>query len=232
MGNKLYFCQVSLIPLEQPTSGELSDDVFRKCHFCEKSCQFSSEQLQLIHKLSGLNNFYCPFCLRHNLHTKANRDVLILSFRSIIGYFYFQNYLFCNNSKNKFWISEIEDFIKSHQQAGYVNPLFLYDPESMLWFVDFSKVGQGKNKLPLDEIVKTILSILTSFNLSKIVPNLNLSTFFQKYKEAIEDFYESRYQKILIPTFDECGVQDPYSFSFNCTRNFIFKDLEFKNKIC
>ena len=103
MGNKLYFCQVNLIPLEQPASGELSDDFFRKCHFCEKSCQFSPEQLQLIHKLSGSNNFYCPFCLRNNLHTKANRDVLILSFRSIIGYLYFQNYLYCN-SKNRIWI--------------------------------------------------------------------------------------------------------------------------------
>lgn len=229
--DKLFICQVKLNPLEPESSGELSDTIFRKCFFCEKSCQITPEQSFLIQKMSGPGNFYCPFCLRHNLHNKSSRNTLILSFRSIIGYLYFQNYLH-SMDRNKLWISEIEDHIASHEQAGLVNPLFLYDSETMLWFVDFSKVGHSKKKVPLDEVLKTVVSILTSFNLSKTVPNLSTATLFNKYSAAIKLFYDSRHRpenkKMLIPTLTGCGIMEPKVFSFDGTRDFIFEDLQLK----
>lgn len=130
------------------------------------------------------------------------------------------------------WISEIEDYILSHQEAGLANPLFLYDAETMLWFIDFSKTGHSKKKVPLDEVQKTLVSIMTSFNLSKTIPTLNSSSLFQKYNEAIKLFHSSRHRpqskKMLIPTLTGCGVAEPKIFSFDVTRDFIFEDLQSK----
>lgn len=232
--DKLFTSQVSLTPLDPESSGELSDIIFRKCFFCEQSYQTSDEDAFLIQKLSGPGNFYCPFCLRHNLNTKNNRDILILSFRSIIGYFYFQNYLHSTDSvdRKKLWISEIEDYISAHEQAGLVNPLFLYEPNSMLWFVDFSRVGKSKKKVPLDEVIKTVVEILAAFDLKRLFPSFNMNELFLKYKNAIQSFYSSRHRpenrKILIPTLTGCGLLDPKSFTFDETRNFIFEDLQLK----
>jgi len=229
--DKLFTCQVKLNPIDPENSGELSDVIFRKCFFCEKSHEINSEQYFLIQKMSGPGNFYCPFCLRHNLHTKNNRNTLILSFRSIIGYLYFHNYLH-SLDRSKLRISEIEDYIFSHEKIGLVNPLFIYDSETMLWFIDFSKVGFSKKKVPLDEVLKTIINILDSFNFSKTVPSLNSDSLFNKYKNAIKLFYTSRRRpenkKILIPTFNGCGVMEPKFFSFDETKDFIFEDLQLK----
>lgn len=229
--DKLFIRQVQLNPLEPEPSGELSDTIFRKCFFCEKSCQIMPEQSHLIQKLSGPGSFYCSFCLRNNFNTKNSRNTLILSFRSIIGYLYFQNYLH-SADRNKIWISEIETYIFSHEQAGLVNPLFTYDPTTMLWFVDFSKLGHSKKKVLLEEVLKTVASILVSFNLWRTVPTLNTTVLFQKYQNAINLFYNSRRRpenkKMLIPTLTGCGVLDPKIFSFDGTRDFIFDDLEIK----
>lgn len=229
--DKLFVCPVKLAELSPESSDELSDVVFRKCFFCEKTCQINFEQSSFLQKLSGPGKFFCPFCLRHNLHNKDNRDILILSFRSIVGYLYFQNYLYTLN-QNKIWISEIEDYVLSHKLAGEVNPLFLYDVDTMLWFVDFSRVGQSKKKIPINEILKTISSILTCFNLWETIPNLKTSSLFKKYNDAIKLFYESRYRpenkKILIPTLIECGIDEPTLFSFDDTRKFILEDLFIK----
>lgn len=229
--DKLFVCPVKLTALEPEPSGELSDTVFRKCFFCEKTCQINPEQSPILQKLSGPDNFFCPFCLRHNLHNRDNRDILILSFRSIIGYLYLQNYVYTLD-RNKMWVSEIEDYVSSHQLAGEVNPLFLYDSDTMLWFVDFSRVGQSKKKVPVDEVLKTVSSILTCFNFWRTIPNLNTASLFKKYSDAIKLFYDSRRRpenkKMLIPTLTGCGVTEPKSFSFDGTREFLWEDLSIK----
>lgn len=230
MSEKLSVCQVKLKPIPASPNGELSDKVYRKCCFCEKNCETSSSH-PLIDKLSGPGNYFCAFCLRHNLHTAANRDVLILSFRSIIGYFYFQNYV-NTTSGRKLWLAEIEDYIESHVEAGLVNPLFLYDPETMLWFVNFAKIGTSKKKAPLDEVHKTILSILTCFNLNDTVPGISMSSLYVKYKDAIDNFYRKRYRpadrRMLIPTLANTGVVEPKTCTLDRTRSFIAEDLRAK----
>ena len=231
MPEKLSICQVRLKPIPADPTGELSDKVFRKCCFCDKNCE-SGSLSSVIDKLSGPGNFYCPFCLRHDFHNRGNRDVLILSFRSIIGYFYLQNYVQAHAGK-KLWLTEIEDYIESHAQAGLVNPLFVYDPDTMLWFVNFSKVGNSKRKVPLAEVLKTVVSILATFNLSESAQGVSMAALYAKYKDAIENFYRKRYRpenrRMLIPTLKDCGnVVEPKSCSLDKMRNFTLDDLKAK----
>jgi hypothetical protein len=231
MARKISVCQIQLKPIPNPTSGELSEKVYRRCSFCEKTCEISSNNSQIINRLSGPGNFYCSFCLRHNLNNKGNRDVLILSFRSIIGCFYFQNYLQSVNGQ-KLWISEIEDYISCHQKAGEENPVFLYDPETMFWFINFSKVGIGKRKIPVDSVLKTIVSILDSFNLSENIPDINTVCLYQKYKSAIDLFYQKRHRpdnrRMLIPSLTNTGVIETKLCSLEKMRNFSLEDLKLK----
>lgn len=230
MTEKISISQVRFKRISASQTGELYEKTLRKCNFCEKTCEIGNNPV--VEKLSAPGNFYCPFCLRHDLHTGKNRDILILSFRSIIGYFYFQNYIQATSGK-KIWLSEIEDFVQSHIQAGEMNPLFLYDHETMLWFINFQKVGNSKRKVPVEEILKTILNILTCFNLSQTVPGLSLVSFYEKYKEAVDAFYRKRYRpdrrKMLIPTFKESGIMESKILNNEKVRNFTYQDLKIKN---
>ena len=228
MAEKVSACKVQIKPIISPISGELSDRVLRKCNFCEKECEYFTNQSQIIDRLSGPKNFYCPFCLRHGFNNRSNRDVFILSFRSIYAYFYLQNY-FCSTIGKKLWISEIEDYIESHKAVGLINPLFFYDDDTMLWFIDFSKVGNSKKKIPLDEILKTVVNILASFNFRENIVGMKLSDLYLKYKEGIEAFYQKRHMpkdgRILIPTLENTGAVYSKVHNIEKTKKFIFKNL-------
>lgn len=193
---KISYRPVTIKAIPPSASGELSEFVHRKCDFCEKDCEVTAPNYA--QKLS--DNFHCNFCLRHGLHTRGNRDVLILSFRAILGHFYHHHYL--GHAPERMWLSEIEDYAESHRHAGETNPLFLYDPETLLWFVNFSRVGTSKKKLPLENILQTVVSILATFNLWS--GPASMSQLFQSYKEAIESFYHKRSRpegrRMLIPT--------------------------------
>ena len=219
MSEKLLINQVILKPISDLENGELSNKIIRKCHFCEKKCDLSESSILFSNKLSGKDCFYCTFCLRNNLNTKNNKNIYILSFKNIIDSFYRQNYL----TVRKFWLSEINDYIQSHIIAGNENPLFLYDPETMLWFIDFNKIGSSKRKIPIEEILKTIISILTCFNLFENNVDVNTIDLYKNYKSGIENFYKKRQRPnswILIP---------PLSNSMNeRIKNFNFLDLKAK----
>ena len=221
MSEKLLINQVIFKPIPTLENGELSDKIIRKCHFCGKKCEFSENSSHLSQKLSGNDCFYCLFCLRHNLNNKNNKNILILSFRNIIGFLYHQNYV----AIRKLWLSEIEDYIDSHVEVGLQNPLFLYDPETMLWFIDFNKVGKSKRKIPVEEVFKTVIGILSCFNLSENIINIRMGSLYQKYQDGIEMFYRNRQRLdgILVPLLfvAESNFDDR-------TKNFIFQDLKLK----
>ena len=199
---------VKLIPLPPAPNGELSEHVYRNCHFCGKQTKLYPINCKINQRLSGHDRFFCNFCLSNDYQTKNNRNVLIMSFRGILGYYFHQCF---DVPHRRMWLSEIKDYEHAHVQAGIQNPLFKYDPESLLWFVDFAKVGKTKKKIKVEEVLKTVLNILSCFNLFQ-VPELRLYKFFNKYKEAITNFHNHRFRpankRILVPTFIHCGLGD------------------------
>lgn len=209
------FCvsSVKLTALAPAANGELSEKVYRKCSFCEKECLVQENTRQFTGRLAGPDRFYCVACLRRNCHTKNRRNVLILSFRGIIGHFYYTNYSLATTGR-RMYLADIDDYIDAHVKAGMLNPVFDYDPETFLWFVDFSRVGDSKRKVPVDAVIHTVVDILACFNLTETVPGIMASSMFAKYKEAILNFYHKRYRppekRMLIPTLTGCNAGDKH----------------------
>ena len=214
---KVYSAKIAFRALNDALPNELSSEVIEKCHFCSKKITINALNANLIKKLSGPEQTFCPFCLNHDFHTKKTKHVLILSFRSIIASFYYHNYLCANR---KLWLSQIQEYIDVHQQVGLSNPVFSYDPETYLWFIDFSKVGQGRKILPITEVYKTLINILFCFNLDHFFEINSQQEVLKKYKEAIELFYQKRYRpkkrRMLIPNFPTTLKLSPEKF-----RNFL-----------
>lgn len=220
---------VVLTPREEGgTNNELAEKIHFQCSFCGKQVGIYPMERALCEKLSG-EKFYCTFCLRNNHHTKINKHILILSFRSVISYYYHAKYLTASN--RKLWISEIADYIDSHWDAGLLNPAFLYDPSSFLWFIDFSKVGKDGRRMRLCEVLKTVANMLACFNLRQHIPEIKMGKYFYKFDEAITKFYKNRYRpadkRMLIPTLNNCGVFEPTtkSFTFDGSRGFTPNNL-------
>ena len=191
---------VNLVPIEKkPENGELAEKIYYECMFCGKRVGLLLHQRSLCEKLSG-SEFYCVFCLRNGFYTKNNRHVLMLSFRSIFGYYYYWSYL----NTQKMYYSQIEDYINDHIKIGLENPVFSYDTESMFWFIDFSKVGRGNKKIKLQDVLKTVTDIITCLNLDGNLGQGKSDIIFDKFKEAIEKFYSARWRPknkpALIPT--------------------------------
>jgi hypothetical protein len=151
----------------------------------------------------------------------------MMTYRSIIGYYYYAFYK--KPQKKVMWLSQIKEYVESHQKAGLQNPIFKYDPESMLWFVDFSKVGTGRRQLPLEEVYKTVISTLASFNLYDTCPHIRMHKLYDKYREAIEIFYKQRSRpadkKILNPTLIGIGLAENKDCPFDKPKEFSLRDM-------
>jgi hypothetical protein len=210
---------VRIVPIDENLDGELASVIHYECGFCEKTVGLYPAARKLCERLSG-SEFYCTFCLRHGFNTRSNRHVLPLSFRAIAGYYYYDKYLYATN--RQMWISEIRDMMEMHEKAGLRNPVFSYDPETYQWFIDFSKIGNSKHKLRIVEVYKTVLSVLTCFNLDDHIPGVKMAKLFEKYAVAIDKFYTQRYRpegrRILIPTLASCGPTESKKYSLDNTR--------------
>lgn len=197
---------IKLNPIQDKLGGELAEIIYYECQFCQKNVGLYQEQRKLCEKLSG-KNFYCSFCLQNGLNYKSNQHILIMSFKGIIGYYYHV----LHRQNKVLYQSQIIDYVELHRQAGLLNPVFRYDPESFLWFVDFSKIGRGQKKIPIKEALKTVVNILTCFELPRNIDHIYTSKIFKKYNEAMVKFYSERYRppnrKILAPTLSGCGGQ-------------------------
>jgi hypothetical protein len=220
---------IVLKSIESPLSGELSDIFIRYCEFCCKKCQNNSLNYNLCSKVSGEKHHYCEFCLRNGFCDSKRKNILMLSFKSIIAFFYYQNYL--NNLYKRMWYHEIKDLISSHKSVGLLSPCFHYDENTLFWFIDFNKVGENKRQIMIDDVYETVKQIISSFNLMHNIPFIDKDKFQNKYITAIQEFYEKRERPngklILCPTFAEClpeGTRVPY----DKIRNFSINQLECK----
>lgn len=199
----MYQNNVKLVPIENELDGEFAEIVGYNCDICDKFTLFYPPQRKMCEKLSR-NNFYCNFCLQNNFNNRAvKRDLLILSFRSIIGFYYLNYY-----TSKKIYYSQIESMIQSHEKTGLIYPFMKYDPETFLWFVDFSKIGRGQKKISVDELIAATINITSCFNLPIVIDGFKTQVFIQKFIDAIDKFYSNRYRpedkKFLVPTLLNC----------------------------
>lgn len=194
---------------------EAETQIFKKCNFCEKETLVLKDVY--LDKLCQPGKFYCRFCLRHYYNSKDSRNILMMSVRSVFGYYFWQHYY--SPARPHMWLSEIKDYINLHENIGLRNPLFNYDPETYNWFIDFRRIGDSKKKLPLIEVKKTLVEMLSVFNLHIHVKGLSMSAFYQKYSDAIDEFYQKRYRpegkKVLVPTFRQCGNPEWGNFNYS-----------------
>lgn len=180
---------------------------YRNCHFCGKETLLHSRVDRIIGGILKSNQFYCGFCIRHDLHTKKGKDVLVLSYRGIIGHLFYNGYLVKDNA---LYVSEIQDMIDLHVECGLLNPIFTYDPETYCWFIDFRKVGDTKKRrVSLDEVINTVNDMLSCFNLYTYAKEFKGSKLAAKFEEALVEFYKNRARpadkKLLIPTLVGCA---------------------------
>ncbi len=183
---------------------------FRKCNFCGKEALSTKATRPFTDALSGPERFYCTFCLRHKFNGRSSKDILILSFRGIIGYYYYAFYALSKTSL--MFISEIRDYVELHAKAGLQNPIFTYDPDSFLWFVDFTRVGKSKKKVPIEQVLGTIGEILLTFNLHETVKDIKPHVLYKRYEEAVLKFYHQRHRpegnRVLSPTLIKTGASE------------------------
>lgn len=196
-----------------------------ECGFCHKTEDVSPNNLLLNETIAG--SYYCSHCIRHGFHTRNNRNILMISFRAIPAYYYYYNY--STKGYKKIWLSEIKDMLELHAKTGLQNPVFSYDSDSYMWFVDFSKIGRGRKKIALQSVQETIINILSCFNLYKFLVNFRSSQLYNKYNESIVAFYEHRFllsnQKQLIPSLEDCADIDKKA-NIELMRNFSSKNLK------
>jgi hypothetical protein len=217
---------IRLLPVEEELHGELSDRIYYQCQFCEKQVGLQAPSRKICEKLSG-NQFFCTFCLRNQFYTADNRHILALSFRGIIGYYYYALY----NTK-RMWLSEISDYASEHEKAGLENPVFHYDHDTFMWFIDFRKIGRGRRKIRLNDTLKSIVSILSVFNIYHHAPSVKLHKIYGKFEEAIIKFHSERYRpegkRLLIPTLSGCIQEVTKNLNMEDTRYFLPQLLKSK----
>lgn len=194
--------EVKITKLKKCESNQLSNTFFKNCNFCNKLVEIYPNNFKSCLKISG-NKFYCPFCLRNNFNYKSNKNVLIYSFRAIIGYYYYKFYAVEDRS---LWLGQIKSIIEDHSYIGLDNPVLSYDPETYLWFADFNKIGDHKKKAPIKEVKSTICSSFDVFEIERHVSQIDKNIFWNKFNKAFDLFYQKRQRpkdrKMLIPTLD------------------------------
>lgn len=219
--------EVEVTKVDAKADNELSDTFFRVCVFCDKVVRVNPSNFKSCLNLSG-KKFYCPFCLRNNYQFRSSRNILPLSFRGIIGYYYHRLY---DVTPQKIYFCQIEKMIERHAAIGLQSPALAYDPNTYLWFADFNKIGTGSNRAPFDEVVAALKSSYGTFDLkTRIGPTVEPDVW-EKFNKALKLFYEQRKRpkgkRMLIPTLVGSVVQEKDAF-FEQTREFVKTSLVLK----
>lgn len=200
MSNKVI--KIQLAPVEK--TGDILENILAVCNFCEKSSEIPLENYKNCLRL-GHNRYYCSFCLKHGFTYKSKKDILLLDFKGIIGFYVY--YLF---EEKKIYFAQILNHIKKHDLIGRKNPVFYYDIETLTWYVDFRKVGNSVHKISITSVNKTISDIIDSFNLNNVTA-VGVDKFKEKYFEATNEFYNKRKRpegkRILSPTLKNCAFR-------------------------
>lgn len=220
--------QVTVSKRQEDLGNALSDTLYRTCLFCEKIVRVTPQNFKSCSRLSGKKRFFCPFCLRNNMQLRSSKNVLIMSYRGLIGTYYHNNYL-KGTGPQKMWLNQIEGYIARHQFVGLRNPVFSYDPDTYLWFVDFNRVGKDPDKAPIEEVMATAKLILLCFRLKEHCGEYAFNLVWEKFEKAIDLFFRQRKRptdrRMLIPTMAKSGNQESKTLEI---RNFLPSMFELK----
>jgi hypothetical protein len=127
-----------------------------------------------------------------------------MSYRAIISYYYHVFYL----AGKTMWYSEIRRLTDKHVEVCSRNPVFYYDPDTFLWFIDFNRVGKSPKKVPFESVLETTNLGLKVFNVDEWIESRPYDSVEGKFHAALSDYYYKRKRpagrRMLIPTFYEC----------------------------
>jgi hypothetical protein len=200
------FAEVSIV---DNVSDELQDDsafISRRCDFCTKETQINNRTHQMLQSIVKGKKFFCPFCVRYDLHTKKQRHVLIISLRAMIGYLYYMRY---TGRVPDLYFSQLRDMVQTHVSIGEMNPVFSYDPESFCWFIDFNRVGKAPHKIPLVAVLHTVIEMITAFNPYEHIKDFKSHKYINRFIDSLNEFYNSRRRPvdkpICAPTLHNCA---------------------------
>lgn len=195
---------------EIEANGVLHDGLkhYCRCNFCDKMTLVNKHHRRFSDKLAGTDKFYCNFCIRNDYYHRFNSNIMVLTYRGIIGYYYYAYYVFPKSPT--MYMVDINDYVELHVKAGIQNPIFRYDPETYCWFIDFSKIG--KRKMPIECVLHTIIEQLACLNIYENVRNGSPVKLYQKYQQAIMEFYQHRARtngdKVFAPTLWGCDIPE------------------------
>jgi hypothetical protein len=139
----------------------------------------------------------------------------------VFAYLYYELYL----PQQQVHFSEIEDLIELHFEVGNANPLFSYDPDTMMWYIDYARVGGHRHWLKSSEVMETVSSIVKVLSLTTLFGDIQCSKFESKYCSAIENFKPSKTRRFVIPTLRDCGVPDPKGQNWEKHRDFVRSNM-------
>ncbi len=109
-------------------------------------------------------------------------------------------------------LNELTECLELHVKTGLQNPLFRYDADTFCWFVDFSRVGDGKRQVPVESVLKTITHQLACFNMYDNVREASPLKLYQKYQQAVMEFHQHRARangdKVFVPTLLGCDIPE------------------------
>lgn len=215
---------VELTKINLDSGHELSNTFYRVCSFCNKVVRVNPYNFKSCLKIGG-NKFFCPFCLRNKHHHRSSRNILIMSYRAIVGYYYLRFY---QSNPHKMWLSQIESMLHIHEQMGLQSPVMTYDPSTFLWYVDFNQIGSGSRHAPFNEVSQTLDMVLDVFNLTHNLSSKADAEVRAKFSSAVESFHEKRKRpvsrRMLIPTLSGVITREDASF-FDQTREFTKNNL-------
>lgn len=205
--------------------GDLEDHarLYGTCLFCDKYTIFPKQTMEAAARIAGPDKdgnrrLFCNFCLRNEFYKKRHQqNTLVMSYRGIIGYYYYCFHAFAKQGQGQMWLTDLQGMIELHVKIGVQNPLFRYDPETLCWFVDFSKIGTHKRQMPLSYVLDTASACLSAFSMYEHCPGVSPAGVFNKFKEAMVDFQHHRRRppgkRILVPTLSGCGIPTDYGTS-------------------
>lgn len=165
-----------------------------ECQFCRRI--YENHHTNKINKALIGSNRFCRSCMRNKFYCpEITKNLVTLSYRSLIGYIYYSTVQNINN----LYITEFKDMIQEHVTTTYSNPLFTYDSDVFNWYVDLEPVVT--KKIDLKDIGPTIAAQLGSLGIAEIFHQGQPHLIYQSIMRGFE-----KGEKFIMPKPEDGGA--------------------------